>query len=510
MTLKELNQECMESETSSSSVALPCPHASDKGSIGLSENDTVTPKKYYRVGILTYTASGLVTLFAWMLWGDFCFTIMETVINILPLKLKSLGAANLTMALVMTTLPGILNSTICPWVSFRSDRYRSRWGRRIPFILWTAPFLTLFLILLGYSEPIGHWVHQAFFRGSETIGPAAVVVFLIGVFMVGFEFFNMFVGSVYWYLFNDVVPEQYLGRFLGLFRVVSSLAGALYNFLLVPHAETHMKEIFLGAALLYFVGFGLMCLKVKEGEYPPPPENLDGRTGLWGGIKTFLVECFSLRYYWYMFGGNAFYSMSVGCIATFNYLFAKEIGLDLAQIGQIGGYALLVGMVLTYVSGILSDLYHPLRMMILALVAFVVFTPIRMIYLFYNFDPNIVYWLHVGTTLLYLPITTLYTAAHMPMYMRLLPKERFGQFCAANALIRSAGTIAGGLLAGGLIDLLKVYHHGDDFCYRYIPFWTWGFQVAALVCMLLLYRRWKQYGGMTNYIPPQIGSKKSE
>jgi hypothetical protein len=34
-------------------------------------------RKTYTCGSLIYTQRGLVALFAWMLWGDFCFTPME-------------------------------------------------------------------------------------------------------------------------------------------------------------------------------------------------------------------------------------------------------------------------------------------------------------------------------------------------------------------------------------------------------------------------------------------------
>ena len=37
-------------------------------------------------------------LFFWLLWGDFCFTLMEQVIpSILPLELRPLGASNSTI-----------------------------------------------------------------------------------------------------------------------------------------------------------------------------------------------------------------------------------------------------------------------------------------------------------------------------------------------------------------------------------------------------------------------------
>ena len=234
-----------------------------------------TKPNLFHCGPLTYTSRGLFILFAWLLWGDFCFMLMETVVpSIVPLKLKALGASNTTMSMVLSVLPGIMNMTFCPWVSFASDRYRSRWGRRIPFILVTMPFLTVSLILLAWSESVRGHAAATYRRRLAAVAPATVTIALIGVFMTVFTFFNMFVGSVFWYLFNDVVPPQFLGRFMGLFRIVSSGVTALYNYFLFQYAEKHMRWILTGAAVLYFVGFGLMCLRVKEGEYPPPPDDV--------------------------------------------------------------------------------------------------------------------------------------------------------------------------------------------------------------------------------------------
>ena len=66
----------------------------------------------------------------------------------------------------------------------------------------------------------------------------------------------MFVRTVYWYLFNDVVPTEMMGRFMGYFRLVSTITGAFYSFFLFPHALTHMKKLYLLAAGIYLVGFG--------------------------------------------------------------------------------------------------------------------------------------------------------------------------------------------------------------------------------------------------------------
>ncbi len=45
----------------------------------------------YHAGTLTYTTPALFILFFWPLWGDFCYTVMESVTGpIMQLKFKTL------------------------------------------------------------------------------------------------------------------------------------------------------------------------------------------------------------------------------------------------------------------------------------------------------------------------------------------------------------------------------------------------------------------------------------
>ena len=48
--------------------------------------ETVNGKTVYHCGTLDYTRKTLIYLFIWMLWGDFCYTMMEMLIpTLLPL-----------------------------------------------------------------------------------------------------------------------------------------------------------------------------------------------------------------------------------------------------------------------------------------------------------------------------------------------------------------------------------------------------------------------------------------
>ena len=458
-------------------------------------------KKTFHCGTLTYTKMGLFVLFAWLLWGDFCFTMMEAVVpSILPLKLKGLGCSNWLMGLILTTAPGILNMTVCPYISFKSDRYRSRWGRRIPFIIWTMPFLCGSLALMGFGDDICGVLQ----RNSEflrSFAPATITIALIAIFLIMFQFFNMFVGSVFWYLFNDVVPAQFLARFMGLFRIVGTGAGALYNFFIFKYAESHMREIFIGAAVLYFIGFGMACLMIKEGEYPPPEEESGSSSKGLKGIRTFFKESFSHKFYWLIFLATSFLAVA-GVIGPFGIFFNREMGLSLDQIGKIGAVCSIAMMAAMYFMAIFVDRWHPLRITVYGTLFGVIGNLMSMVWIFVTVPGNYFFWLNMGNGVIGTFLGALVGAAALPCLMRILPQSRFGQFCSAQAMLRSTFTVISGMLAGLFIDLVRYLCHGSDYAYRFIYLWITVFYVISTIFMIKAYIEWYRLGGDKHFHPP--------
>lgn len=462
------------------------------------------PKPQFQVGTLRYTGLGMLMIFVWLLWGDFCYMLLDqNVPEILPLKLNSMGAGDTVNAVLNKSLSYLIVFFLAPIVSVRSDRTRTRWGRRIPYLFWSTPFVGLFLVLIGCYESLTN-----FFTGGagamtvlgHSIGRGAVAITIIGILMVGWDIANVFVGTIYYYLFNDVVPTQYLSRFFACFRIVLTVATMAYSRYVLPHSMTHFRTIFVLAGVVYVAGFMAMCLFVREGQYPPPPSNADRGPGFLSSIKTYASECFTHRLYWYFFIANA---LTYASRSSFVFLLVrntKSLGLTLDELGKFGALIGGISLALQFPAGWVADRWHPLRVYVLSNIWYTAGILAQCVWIFHDFGPsgNLFYMYVVGLS--FMPLKLISDAAELPVYMRLLPKERYGQFASANAMVRAFTLVFSSAAAGAFIGWTG--HWFGERRYTWVTGWQFVFQVAAIVFQILLYRQWKLHGGNKNYVPP--------
>jgi len=459
------------------------------------------------VGTLQYTGRRMLMVFAWLLIGDFCLMMLDTNIpEILPLKLKSLGAGDTTNAFLNKTIAYTVVFLLAPIVSVRSDRTRTRWGRRIPYLLWSAPFVGLFLVLIGHYESIAN-----LFAGNATelkilgvaISRSTLTLIVLAVLIIGWDFANIFVNTVYYYLFNDVVPAKYLSRFLALFRIVFLISAWAYSRWVLPISLSHFRPLFILAGIGYAVGFILMCTFVREGKYPPPEPlttTATGRPNPFAAIKSYARECFTHRIYWYFFLANTFTYTSRLAGVFLLIRTTASLGLNLQQWSVYKQFEIGIALLLTFPAGWLADWWHPLRVYLLASLWVLIGTASQCVWIFHDFGPRGNLFVLYLTGLAFMPLRLIAEAAELPMYMRILPKDRYGQFCSANGMVRAFAMIPGSVLAGMFISSMGKWY--GERRYTWMAGWQLMFQVIAAVFLILLYREWKRHGGNACYQPP--------
>ncbi len=446
-------------------------------------------QKLWSVGTLTYTTAGLIVLFCWLLWGDFAWSLKERSVNpVVQILLKKYGASDLIAGVLIGTLPQTLAMFIAPIVSYKSDRFRSRWGRRIPFLIIPAPIAAVCMIALAFSPMLGTQLHAALGSSSPGLNTSVLIVF--GVFWTLFEFATITANSVISALINDVVPRPLLGRFYGLFRALSLIAGMAFSFWLLGKAEAHYLWIFIGIGTLYGVGFTVMCLNVKEGQYPPPPPVEPGQAGGFVlAARTYFKECFSNRCYGLLFIMHTFAGMAFASINLFSVFFARSLKMDMGVYGKYITLTYFISLILSYFLGSLADKFHPLRVGLTTLVLYAAATLWGGLFVRDATTFGIALVFHGVISGTFMTVT-----ASLPQ--RLFPQPKFAQFYSAMILVTHLGVMMVGPVVGFFLDCN--YH-----AYRYTYLASFGLTLLTLAAGLLLHSRFMALGGPKGYVAPE-------
>lgn len=400
------------------------------------------------VGTLTYTTGGLALLFFWLLFGDFAISMRErAALPSVTELLRQHHASATTLSVLLTVLPAIISMVLVPVVCYKSDRFRSRWGRRIPFLIIPTPVAALAMVGIGFCPWLGKSVHGLL--GAASPGVDFCVLFFFCIFWTLFEILALLTLAILNGLLNDVVPHGLLGRFFACFRMVSLGAGMVFNYWIFKLTETHLFEIFLFIGLFFGAAFTLMCVMVKEGGYPPPEseEAAGGHPrGFVANARSYLKECFSHSYYLWIFAGLMVANLAFAAFGPFAQWYADSLGMPKDTFGKLTAMAYGVSICLAFLIGWLVDRLSALRvaiamMSLYMLVSFAGFFLVRGPFVF-----GVVYVLAVVLSGSYFT-----AAASLPMV--LFPKLRFTQFASAAGILQSVSTIALGMTLGPLLDL---------------------------------------------------------
>ena len=441
----------------------------------------------WRVGTLAYTGVGLATLTFWLLWGDVAWSMRDrSVPSVMQLLFQKFGASNLVSSLLISTLPYGLILLISPIVSFRSDRYRSRWGRRIPFLAIHIPFVVLSMVAVAFSPSLGQFLHQILGQYSPGLSTCTLIIIAMGWGI--FELATVVANAVFYGLINDVVPSSLLGRFYGVFRAISLIASILFNYYVFGKAEQHFPLVFLGIGLVYGLSFTMMCLKVKEGDYPPPSQPKEGAGNFFVAARTYFHECFSKPYYLWVFASIALPWIAFIGVNHFSVYFAKSLAMDMGFYGKCLALTYGCSLVLSYPLGMLADKFHPLRTSLVTILLYALVTAAGAIFSTRAEIFAVFFVLH-GI----LSGAWFTSSASLPL--RMFPKENFSQFYAALNMFIGLGIMTAGPIVGHLIDFTQKF-------YRLTFIASSSLAFVAVLLGLIVHAKFMKLGGPKGYTPP--------
>lgn len=179
-------------------------------------------------------------------------------------------------------------------------------------------------------------------------------------------------------------------------------------------------------------------------------------------------------------------------MSPFGPFYAASNGVSLSALRKMGAINNMLIALALYPAGVLSDKKHPLNVNLWGSIAMLIVTPLQFIFLLRGH-------LHGWAPILFFVICGLgsvtqaiYAASELPMYMKILPQDRYGQFCSANSMVRAIILMIGGALAGLFLDSMRRFDHNPTDHYQFIPIWNLFFMAGCTFFLVLLRREWKK------------------
>jgi len=348
------------------------------------------------------------------------YTLVTTYV---PVLLTQLSGPTVTGALI--AMEGLLALVVPVVVGSWSDRVRTRYGGRLPFIAVGTALAVAGLVLL----PV--------LAGSLVGVAAALALFFVAYFVYY---------SPYYALFPDLVPEDEHGRsqgFQGMLRSAGLLAGIAGGGALL--ALWKGLPFILGAvAVVVVTGLLVLGIRGRVGESDSAGSDSRGRNGFLEDWR--LVRDHRAVRLWAV--GNSCWEAAIGVLRTFVVLyFTRGLGLSLRGASAALGLVGIAAVIAAPIAGKLADRYGPRPVMSVAVWVFAIGLIPPLVTMNKYFIAAILPIAFAAVVLMTLPYALL---------MDLLPEEdSHGAGASLFGFSRGVGIIVGPLLGGVAIELTE-------------------------------------------------------
>jgi len=459
----------------------------------MTQESAQSAQKVFKVGTLVYTTGGLVALFCWLLGGEFPLMFKDRALGACATQLiTKIGVSDLFYSLVVIAFPNFTNIFLCPIIAYISDRHRGRFGRRIPFLMFTTPFVVVGTAGLGFSIMLG----EQLCRFTEFLHPGLISlhtaqIICFSVFWVILDFGATLTGTIANALFTDVVPPEVMGRFFGINRGLSLGAGIIFNAVLMGMVNEYYLYIFSGVALFYALGLITVCVKVKEGEYPPVPPPEPGTSAMGkiiSPILTYFKQCFSHPYYVLLIVVFSFSRYACGPFNMYAVRYGLSLDVDMTLYGRVVATAYVGSFLLSFPLGWIADKIHPLRATMVALILYGITMAYGWFFVGQHVDRFVI------VLFLHTIISGCYITVSASLQPRLYPRAIFAQFHSAFSIICAALTCLCAWCFGELLEYFGTYKVVFPGC---IVLTT-----AAVIGYVFVLQKFKKYGGDKAYRAP--------
>lgn len=386
--------------------------------------------------LLGLGAGAAVTL-GWLLVGDLGIAIRDRAAQPTALEmLRQASASDTATSLLLATVPAVISVLLVPWLGYRSDRCRSRHGRRRPFLFVAAPLGCLALLGLAATPVLAPALATA--AGIEartsTLG-------LFCLFWTLFECAALTAMAMFTGLVSDVVPRALLGRFFAAVRIVGLSVGIGFNSWLFALTERHLASVLACAAFAFAVPVLAMCLMVREPRTSAGPVAIARAMPRERVSQCMAHPSFLLAVAVFLLAGVTFAPFN-----TFYQYYAHAHGVPKATLGALTAAGYAISIASAFVVGWLVDRRGAVRVSGAVMLLYCAIAAAGWLLVDGATSFKVFYLVHVA-------LSGAYFTAASSLPMALFPAAQFVQFNATKDMLVVLATIVVTAVQGPLLDL---------------------------------------------------------
>ncbi|RMF08845.1 MAG: MFS transporter [Candidatus Neomarinimicrobiota bacterium] len=339
-------------------------------------------------------------------------------------QVSGFGLGADTTGFIMT-LDNIAALFILPYVGFFSDRLRTRWGRRKPFLAAGAP--VAFLGFIGIPMFLGN---------SLVLFMAAICVTLLAM-----DAFRTPVIS----LMPDITPSPYRSQANGMVNLMGGVGGVLAFAIGGLLFRVSPAAPFLFGGLTMLAGIGIVLLFIRE----PAGWVAESETGITSFRDQFRqLDLFRDRSLPMILGAIFFWFLGYNALEVFFTSFAvNSLNLDSGEATFLLAYFSLAIIVFSPLSGWIGGKWGRKRSIGGGIVAFALLLAI---------GSRMTTPVQAKVLLPFCGIAwSLILVNSLPMVVDMAPQDQLGSYTGLYYLASQLSAIAGPILAGKIIDLFQ-------------------------------------------------------
>jgi maltose/moltooligosaccharide transporter len=263
--------------------------------------------------------------------------------NMVPITARHFTDSPFLIAFLVA-LNRLFGFLVQPYVAWKSDRIRTRFGRRRPFLILGLPGTCVALLLLG-SMPF-------VFQGESRQAMATLVLLLVA--NVALQFLQDVNWGAQEPLYADTFPHRRLGRAVAVRSYAIQFVYLFMNYYAMKWADHNEFVPYLCAAGLVLLSLFMVVFVIRERDFPPPAtveryNPLTHLSLLWHNADHAKVAVI-----------GAFGLMLPAAFYLFHPLFVtRTLGLSKAQLGASLALVPVVALVVSAPVGWMIDRYGP-------------------------------------------------------------------------------------------------------------------------------------------------------